>query len=138
MKNPITVETTIDSPIEDIWQAWTESEHIKGWYHASEDWHVPSVTNDVRPGGKFNIRMEARDGSAGFDFCGTYAAVEESSRIDYVIEGGRKVRVDFERQDDGYYKVSETFEPENENSLELQRSGWQAILDNFKKYVRER
>ncbi len=134
MHPKITVTTMIQAPIEEVWTAWTEPGHIVHWNFASDDWCAPRAENDLRAGGKFNWRMEAKDGSAGFDFNGEYAFVEPKSRIEYVIEGGRNVSVNFREEKSGCH-VIESFDPENENSLEMQRAGWQAILDNFKKYV---
>ena len=133
MNNPITVEVSLNLPIEKVWEAWTLPEHIINWNFASEDWHCPRAENDVRTGGRFNSRMEAKDGSAGFDFEGSYDEVKEHELIAYTI-GDRKVRVTFVPL--GFATlVREEFEPENENSLELQKNGWQSILDNFKKYA---
>ncbi|MBP5993611.1 MAG: SRPBCC family protein [Candidatus Moranbacteria bacterium] len=136
MKTAVTVETVIAAPIEKVWMCWAEPEHITHWNFASDDWHAPSATNDLRVGGRFSYRMEARDGSAGFDFSGTYAVVEERQRIEYVMDGedARKVSVEFAAHPDGC-RVVETFETEETNPIELQRAGWQAILDNFKKHV---
>ena len=131
---PITVETTVDAPIETVWKCWTEPEHIMQWNSASDDWHTPSATNDLREGGMFTARMEAKDQSVGFDFGGTYTTVIEHKQIDYTMSDGRKVSITFDEHD-GHTHVSETFDAESENSLEMQRSGWQAILDNFKKHV---
>lgn len=133
MNNPITVEVSLNLPIEKVWEAWTLPEHIINWNFASEDWHCPRAENDVRTGGRFNSRMEAKDGSAGFDFEGSYDEVKEHELIAYTI-GDRKVRATFVPL--GFATlVREEFEPENENSLELQKNGWQSILDNFKKYA---
>ena len=132
--NPITVETFVKAPIEKIWKCWNEPEHITQWNNASVDWHSPRATNDLKVGGKFLVRMEAKDGSAAFDFVGTYTAVEPSKRIEYTMDDGRKVKVEFVPEGDGY-KIIETFNPENENPPEVQRTGWQTILDNFKKHV---
>ncbi len=134
MNTNITVEVTINAPIEKIWECFTAPEHITKWCHASEDWCAPNATNDLTVGGKFNTRMESRDGKFGFDFNGVYTAVEEYKHIEYTIEGGRKVQITFVKDELGY-KVIETFEPENENPLDMQKSGWQAILNNFKKYT---
>ena len=131
---PITVETTISAPIEKVWNFWTEPKHIMQWNSASDDWHTPKATNDLRVGGAFKARMEAKDGSSGFDFSGEYIAVDKHALIEYVMSDGRKVRLSFVPQGNKT-NVSETFDPEGTNSLELQRAGWQAILDNFKKYV---
>lgn len=130
----ITVEAYIDAPIEKIWSYWTEPEHIKKWNNASSDWHTPHASNDLRTGGEFLTRMESRDGSQGFDFTGTYTAVEQDKRIEYVMTDGRKVSVAFEPKGRGI-NVIETFDPESINPPEMQKGGWQAILDNFKAYV---
>lgn len=133
MSEKITVEVSLNLPIEKVWELWTKPEHITQWNAASEDWHCPRAENDVRTGGKFSSRMEAKDGSMGFDFAGTYDEVKEHELIAYTI-GDRKVRVVFVPL--GFATlVREEFDPENENSLELQKSGWQSILDNFKKYA---
>ena len=130
----ITVETTINAPIEKVWEYWNEPEHITGWAFASDDWEAPFAENDLRVGSKFNTTMAAKDKSASFDFTGFYTAIKEYQLIEYDIDDGRHVRVEFTKVPGGV-KVVETFDPENENSDEMQRSGWQAILDNFKKYV---
>ena len=133
-KELITVEATIAAPVENVWQFWTLPEHIIKWNHASDEWHSPRAENDLRNGGSFNYRMEAKDGSMGFDFNGTYIKVVENKSIEYEIEDGRKVQINFSQTDKGT-TVTETFEAENMNPPELQQQGWQAILDNFKKYV---
>jgi uncharacterized protein YndB with AHSA1/START domain len=130
----ITVETTVHAPIEKAWQYWTEPEHIKNWNNASGDWHTPQAENNMETGGSFSYRMEAKDGSFGFDFGGIYDEVEQQAYIAYTIADGRKVSIRFS-SDGGDTKVTETFEAEQENAVELQQSGWQAILDNFKKYT---
>lgn len=133
-KQPITVTTTVKAPIEKVWKYWTHPEHITQWNNASDDWFTPRASNDLRPEGKFNFRMEARDGSFGFDFEGIYNAVKEHEMIAYSIIDGRKVSIRFESEG-SQTTVTETFEAENENSIELQQKGWQSILDNFKKYT---
>lgn len=130
----ITVEATIKAPIEKIWKYWTMPEHIKQWNKASDDWHTPYAENDVRTGGKFLSRMEAKDKSVGFDFGGVYDEVKDHKLIAYTIGDGRKVKIIFSG-DKNKTKITETFEAENQNPVEMQRSGWQAILDNFKKYT---
>jgi uncharacterized protein YndB with AHSA1/START domain len=130
----ITVETTISAPIGKVWEFWTKPEHIVNWAFASDDWEAPSAENDVRVGGKFRTVMAAKDKSTSFDFTGTYTAVKEQSLIEYDLDDGRHVRVQFHEIPDGVY-ITGSFEPENENPEDMQRSGWQAILDNFKKYV---
>src|SRR5690606_33705096 len=134
-KQPITIETTINAPIEKVWACWTKPEHITKWNNASDDWHSPQAENDLRVGGKFITRMEAKDGSVGFDFGGTYDEVKEYELIAYTMDDNRKVKVTFSQHNDEETKVVETFDPEAENSIEMQRDGWQAILNNFKKYV---
>jgi uncharacterized protein YndB with AHSA1/START domain len=130
----ITVETTVNAPVEKVWKYWSEPAHIIQWNNASEDWHTPRVENDLKVGGKFHSRMEAKDGSFGFDFVGEYSKVEEYKTIEYTMGDGRKVKIDFTPQGDTT-KVVETFDAESTNSIELQRGGWQTILDNFKKHT---
>ncbi|MGV3589684.1 MAG: SRPBCC family protein [Adhaeribacter sp.] len=130
----ITVETTINAPVEKVWRCWTEPQHITKWNQASEDWHTTRAENDLRVGGQFLSRMEAKDGSFGFDFTGTYTAVQEHQLINYTMEDGRKVQILFNSQG-AQTTVTETFDAEQTHSLEMQQTGWQAILDNFKKYV---
>jgi len=130
----ITVEAAIDAPVEKTWNCFTNPEHIIKWCQASEDWHAPKATNDLRTGGKFLTRMEAKHGSMGFDFEGVYTNVQQYQTIEYGIADGRTVKVDFVKDGDKC-KVIETFEAETTNSPEMQKGGWQAILDNFKKYV---
>lgn len=132
--SPITVETTVNAPIQKVWDCWTQPEHIMQWNNASDDWHTPRATVDLREGGKFTSRMEAKDGSAGFDFTGIFTAVVPLKRIEYKMEDDRRVSVFFDDQN-GKTLVTETFDPENENPVEMQRQGWQAILENFKKYT---
>ena len=133
-KTKITVETTVNAPIEKVWKAWTTPSDITQWNNASDDWHTPRAENDLRVGGSFTSRMEAKDGSFGFDFGGIYDEVEHHKSIAYTMGDDRTVRVDFTAMGD-QTKVTETFDAENQNSHELQRSGWQAILDNFKQYT---
>lgn len=131
--SPITISTFVNLPIEIVWKVWIRPVHIKKWNNASPDWYTPFAKNDLKVGGKFLYRMEARDGSFGFDFEGKYLEVETEKLINYQLEDGRKVWVKFEKEGEGV-KLTETFEPEQENSVELQREGWKAILDNFKRY----
>lgn len=131
-KVTITVKAEISAPIEKVWKCWTSPEYITRWNQASDDWHSPHAINDLRVGGKFNYRMEAKDGSFGFDFWGIYSKVEHYKSIEFTLGDDRRVQVDFTSIGDKTLVV-ETFEAENENSLELQQTGWQAILDNFKK-----
>jgi uncharacterized protein YndB with AHSA1/START domain len=133
-RTKITVETTVHAPLEKVWEFWTNPEHIKAWNNASNDWHTPRAENDLREGGRFVARMEARDGSAGFDFGGIYDEVAKEDFIAYTIDDGRKVEVSFE-QDGPRTRVTETFEAEDENPVEMQKEGWQSILNNFKRYA---
>jgi uncharacterized protein YndB with AHSA1/START domain len=133
----ITVEATVNAPIETVWKCWTEPKHITQWNNASDDWHTPHAENDLRVGGKFLSRMESRDGSMGFDFIGTYQEVIEYKMIAYTMEDGRKVEITFLIENGKTTQVTETFDPENENTLELQKTGWQAILNNFKNHVEQ-
>ncbi len=133
-REAITVKTSVDAPIEKVWNAWTDPQQITKWNNASDDWHTPYAENDIRTGGKFMSRMAAKDGSMSFDFGGTYKNVENHKVIEYAMEDGRKVKVTFEK-DGNKTSVTETFDPESQNSIEMQRGGWQAILDNFKKHV---
>lgn len=133
-KTKITVESTVDAPVEKVWKMWTGPEHITKWNNASDDWHTPRAENDLRVGGNFSARMEAKDGSSGFDFGGVYDAVETNKLIEYTLGDERKVKVNFSSSG-GKTRVTEIFDAEQTNSVELQRTGWQAILDNFKKYV---
>ena len=130
----ITVEAVINAGVEKVWEYWTKPEHITQWNNASPDWHTPHATNDLEVGGKFLSRMEAKDGSFGFDFWGVYDEVKANELITYTLGDERKVSIYF-NSNGNTTKVTETFEAENENSVELQQGGWQAILDNFKKYV---
>lgn len=130
----ITVQATLRAPLEKVWHSWTRPEHIVHWNFASEDWCSPRAENDLRPGGSFSWRMESKDGKMGFDFNGTYTVVAENERLEYTLEDGRRVVVHFSPVD-GSTCVTETFEPESIHSLEMQQAGWQAILDNFKRYT---
>lgn len=131
---PITVSTTVNAPLDTVREAWTDPKHITQRTFASDDRHAPSATNDLRKDGKFTTRMEAKDGSFGFDFGGTYTNVDGKETIEYSMDDGRKVSIKFEDLGEST-KVTETFDPETQNSEEMQRGGRQAILDNFKKYA---
>lgn len=135
-KTVITVENTVNAPVEKVWQFWTSPEHITKWNSASPDWHTPWAENDLRTGGAFKSRMEARDGSFGFEFGGVYDEVTTHERLRYTMGDGRQVDVQF-TADGNSTKVVESFDAENQHSHEMQKSGWQAILDNFKKYTEE-
>ena len=130
----ITVETSINAPIEKVWNCWTLPEHITNWNHASDDWHCPAAENDLRPGGKFSYTMAAKDGSFSFDFSGVHTAITLQHNINTILDDGRKMEVTF-KEKDGKTKVVESFEAEDINTIELQKGGWQAILDNFKKHT---
>jgi len=130
----ITVQTTINAPVEKVWSYFSAPEHIVKWNAASDDWHTTKSENDLRTGGKFSARMEAKDGSFGFDFGGVYDVVRDNEYLAYTMGDGRKVQVAFEAQGDST-TVTESFEAEGANPVEMQRGGWQAILDNFKKYT---
>ena len=130
----ITIETTVNAPIDRVWAAWNDPRAIEQWNAASPDWHTPRASVDLREGGRFSSRMEARDGSMGFDFEGTYTRVEPPRLIEYVMADGRKVRVEFIAADD-VVTVREHFDAEDTHSADQQRQGWQAILDNFARHV---
>jgi uncharacterized protein YndB with AHSA1/START domain len=132
--NPITVRIEVKVAPARAWELWTKADHVTKWNFASPDWHSPRGTSDLRPGGSFSFRMEAKDGSMGFDFGGRYDVVTANERIAYTMGDGRKVDVRFEKTDNGT-RITETFDPETTNSIEMQQSGWQAILDNYKKYA---
>lgn len=133
-KTLITVETLINAPIETVWKKWTNPDDIVKWNNASDDWHTTRAENDLKIGGKFLSRMEAKDGSIGFDFSGTYDTIKRNELIEYTADDNRKVKVHFSDANDKT-KVIEIFESENENPIAMQQSGWQSILDNFKKYT---
>lgn len=135
-KTTITVEAVIHAPMEKVWEFWTKPEHIVNWAFASDDWEAPAVENDVRVGGKFKTVMAAKDKSTSFDFTGVYTGVKEHKMIEYSIDDGRHVKVEFAELPEGV-RVTETFEPEKTNPEPMQRSGWQAILDNFKNYAED-
>ncbi|MEN9307783.1 MAG: hypothetical protein RL173_1715 [Fibrobacterota bacterium] len=130
----ITVETIVNAPISRVWEAWTNPADIVKWNFASPDWHCPSAHVDLRVGGVFGSRMEAKDGSFGFDFGATISALEPEALLQYDLGDGRKVDVRFAQTASGV-QVTESFDAEDENSAEMQRAGWQAILDNFRKHV---
>jgi len=134
MENAITVEATINAPVEKVWNYWTEPKHITQWCQASDDWHAPFAENDVQVNGTFKTTMAAKDGSFSFDFGGVYTNVEKNKLMEYTMGDGRKVKVIFEGEGNAT-KVIETFEPESQNSREMQQGGWQAILNNFKKHT---
>lgn len=130
----ITVETTVHAPVEKVWANWTEPQHITQWSFASDDWHAPRAENDLKVGGKFLTRMEAKDGSFGFDFGGIYDEIRTNEYIAYTLGDGRKVAIAFTAQGNDT-KIVETFDAESTHSVEMQQAGWQAFLDNFKRYT---
>ena len=133
----ITVATTVQASIEQVWLHWTSPEHIIQWNMAAENWHCPTASNDLRAGGRFSYLMAARDESMRFDFCGTYDVVTRPKRIKYTLDDDRKVTVNF-TEENGGTTVTEIFEAEKVNPIEVQQAGWQAILDQFKGYVESR
>lgn len=133
--NTITVSTVVKAPLSLVWECWTLPEHIEAWAFASDDWEAKDAKNDVREGGTFSTTMAAKDGSRSFQFSGVYIDIKEHEYIAYTLEGdGRRVEISFEETPEGVV-VRETFEPEEEHSVEVQQAGWQAILDNFKKHT---
>ena len=130
----ITIETVVNAKLNRVWDAWNNPADIQQWNAAQADWHTTRSTVDLREGGKFVTRMEARDGSEGFDFEGTYTRIVPYETIEYRMSDGREVRVDFVERDRGVV-VKETFDAETENPAEFQQQGWQAILDNFGRHV---
>jgi len=134
MSTRITITTYVNKPIGDVWRCWTEPEHITQWNAASADWHCPKASNDLRIGGTFSATMAARDGSASFDFGGVYDDVRPNKRIAYTMADGQTCEVLFAEEDSGTL-VTESFDAETQNSVEMQRAGWQAILDRFKAHA---
>ncbi|URZ05052.1 SRPBCC family protein [Clostridium felsineum] len=130
----ITIETVVNAPVKKTWEYWTKPDHIKKWNTASDDWHTTICQNDLKVGGKFISRMEAKNGSIGFDFGGIYDEVKLHESIKYTLGDGRKVEIKFNPKGDET-EILESFDAEKSNPIEHQRSGWQAILNNFKKYV---
>jgi len=133
-KTVITIDAVVNATNSKVWELWTSPQHIVKWNHASDDWHTTTATNDLKVGGKFNSRMEAKDGSFGFDFWGIYDEVVTNKKIAYTLGDDRKVDVTFTEKDSGVEIIS-SFEAENENPVEMQKTGWHLILNNFKKYV---
>ena len=132
--NSFSIEATVHAPVEKIWEFWSKPEHITQWCHASDDWHTTRSENDLNVGGKFLSRMEAKDGSMGFDFAGVYDEVIKNELISYTMGDGRKATINF-NSEGSITKITETFEAEEMNTLELQKGGWQNILNSFKKYT---
>lgn len=132
----ITVQTVVNAPIHEVWRAYTTPEDIKQWNSASPEWHTTAARVDLREGGEFSSRMEAKDGSMGFDFAGTYTKIVPQKRIECLF-GGRKSKIEFEQLSQGV-QVRVTFDSEPSHSIEQQRMGWQAILDNFARHTERR
>lgn len=130
----LTVSAEINKSKAQVWELFNKPEHIVNWNFAHESWECPSAKNDLKVGGKLELRMQAKDGSFGFDLVGIYDDVVENESLKYHFEDGRNIEVIFEKLSDHKTKVTQNFEPENQNPLEFQKEGWQAILDNFKKY----
>jgi uncharacterized protein YndB with AHSA1/START domain len=133
----ITIETIVDAPASKVWEFWTLPEHVTQWNHASDDWHSPHAENDVRQGGRFLFTMAAKDGSFSFDFAGTYGEVKPNQYLEYTMDDGRKAGVQFSSLGN-QTRVVEHFEAEDTNPIEMQKGGWQAILDNFRKYAEKK
>lgn len=133
----IRIEATITAQRAEVWRCWTSPEHITQWNFASDDWCCPSARNELKVGGTYAARMEAKDGSFGFDFEATYDEVVHPTRLSYTMVDGRRADTDFIERD-GSTTVTTNFDAETENPVEMQRAGWQAILDNFKRYVESR
>ena len=133
MNNKITVSATINADVKKVWDYYTNPIHIINWNFAEPSWHCPTATNDLKVGGTYKARMEAKDGSSGFDFEAIYSTIVDGKEFTYEF-GGRTANVKFDSLN-SQTQITVTFDPENENSIEKQKDGWQAILDNFKKYV---
>lgn len=132
----LSVNTVVHADMKKVWDSWTLPEHITQWCRASEGWHTPRAENDVREGGRFCSHMAAKDGSAAFDFSGKYDVIAPESYIEYTMDDGRRVKIKFTEEKNGVH-ISETFEAESTNPLDMQQAGWQAILDSFKKYTEQ-
>ncbi|MFD1603927.1 SRPBCC family protein [Flavobacterium artemisiae] len=130
----ITVQTTVKASLDKVWKFWNEPEHITKWAFASPEWHAPKAENDLKEGGKFSTTMAAKDGSMSFDFWGEYTLVKQNEAINYTMGDGRKTEITFKETPNGV-EIIESFDPESENPEEMQKGGWQAILNNFKIYV---
>lgn len=130
----ITVAATVQAPVQHVWDLFTNPAHIVQWNHAADDWHSPKAENDLREGGRFCYRMESKDGSMGFDFCGTYTQVEENKALAFTLDDNRKVQVLFVPYGNET-TIKETFEAEGTHPVDMQRQGWQAIMNNFKHYA---
>lgn len=136
MKTRLTVKNKINADLNTVWSKWTEAKHMVNWNFANDDWHCPKAENDLTEGGKLKATMAAKDGSFAFDFEAVYDEIIPLSKISYTMGDGRKVDVNFAEENNQTILV-ESFDPESQNPLEMQQSGWQAILDNFKKYCEQ-
>ncbi|PDS25233.1 SRPBCC domain-containing protein [Flavobacterium branchiophilum] len=132
----ITVQTQVNAPLETVWEYWTNPKHVLHWNHASADWHTTKATNQLELHGTFCYTMAAKDGSFSFDFGGQYTLINPQKNLHFTLADHRTVQIAFENTPNGVI-ITETFEPENQNSHELQQAGWQAILDNFKNYTEQ-
>lgn len=132
--NQVTVQTEVNQPIEQVWDLFTNPKHIINWNFAHESWECPSASNDLQVGGQLQSRMQAKDGSFGFDLIGIYDEIKEQQSLKYHLEDGRNVEVIFENLSGDKTRITENFDPENQNPVDLQKDGWQAILNNFKTY----
>ncbi len=132
----ITIQAVVAADRQKVWNCYTQPEHITKWNFATDTWHCPAASNDMRVGGKYLARMEAKDGSFAFDFEAVYNEIVDGEKFTYTMPDNREIQVSFEQTDDKT-RVTVTFDPENENPVDLQRSGWQSILDNFRKYAEE-
>ena len=137
MAEIIQIQVDVQGDLATIWHYWNEQKHIEQWHSASPDWHTINAQNDLRVGGSLTSRMEAKDGAMGFDFGGVYTEVVANQRLAYTLGDGREVTVTFSQIAPGLVHVVETFEAESQNPVELQKQGWQAILNHFKEYVEE-
>jgi uncharacterized protein YndB with AHSA1/START domain len=133
-KTVIQIGTKVGSTLEKVWQYYTMAEHVVNWNHASDDWYTPEAENDLKTGGYFTYKMAAKDGSFNFNFAGIYTLVEPLKTIAYTLGDGRKVTIVFSKTEDGIV-IDQSFEAEAVHDVDMQRQGWQAILDNFKQYA---
>ena len=130
----ITVENEINKSVQQVWELWTTPKHIINWNFATLEWHCPAAEHELKIGGKLKYHMAARDGSMAFDYTATFTQIKPNELLEYTLDDGRKVSIKFSEQN-RVTKIVETFEVEDENSIDMQRQGWQGILDNFKKYA---
>jgi len=133
-KQKVTIQSTVKAPVAKAWEYYNGPKHIVKWNSPSPDWHCPSAESDLRPGGKFSSRMEAKDGSFGFDFGGVYDEVKTNELVSYTLGDGRQATVRF-KENGNTTDVTVSFDPEDQNPVDFQKQGWQAILDNYAKYT---